>query len=378
MNTSSVSVVQGDFSRNLRNVSVLRNGAVVTARVISQNGDGSYSVSLAGQKITVRSEANLVLGETFSARVSVKGDVVRLSLLSEKTEIEGSFVQKMAADEKVISPKLAEFLSSLGFEPNAESLKIFQFMQQVGMKINLPAAKKALQFSKKSGEPNEEKAQISLLLEEKGIKSSDERVNAILGRNPNGNDSEQRRKNQNQEGNFLCEDEFFKSKLESDVKSYFSSVDSAAFSRKNGILSAFNTVLSSSKSELPLRHWLIFPFEWDFKNSFGTIRLLFDSDLKNLEKLVINVKTSEKSEKSKESESEKIEKTRIFALDFKNNSPVSVKFASDFEASESGVSEETILSSLFANSVRVEKADFDSLCGFCAGDEEFSFVSGVI
>ena len=176
MSVNSIRVIQGQLSQNTANVAVLRAGSVVQARVLSHDSNDFYTISLAGQKINVKSETHLQIGSVISAKVVLKGESFLLSLINENAD-SGEILQKFSV-QKELSPQLSLFLSSLGFEPNAESFKILQFMQQVGMKINVPQAKKSL----KNAENNEEKAQLSLLLEEKGIRSSDERVNAIIGK----------------------------------------------------------------------------------------------------------------------------------------------------------------------------------------------------
>ena len=53
MALQNVSVIQGNLSHNLRNVSVLRSGTVVTGRVLASNSNGTYTLSLAGQIVEV-------------------------------------------------------------------------------------------------------------------------------------------------------------------------------------------------------------------------------------------------------------------------------------------------------------------------------------
>ena len=354
---NKVSVIQGQISQNRANFSILRSGTVVTGRVLAKNGDGSYSVSLAGQKINVKSETPLQIGSVFSARVNLKGESVELSLVKENVSSE--ILQKFGGASE-ISPQVANILSSLGFEPNTESFKILQFMQQIGMKFDVESAKKALKQAKDS-ENKEEKAQVSLLLEEKGIKANDERVQAIIGRkhqNENGKRKEESRKRETESGKwkaqvFSCEA----------VKAYFARVDEAASSHEVGALSAFNTVLSSCKKDVPLRHWIVLPFEWNFRFYSGNMRLLFDSELKNLEKLVIELNNPVKN--------------HIFVLNYKNAEVSSVKFASDSEITDSKKSHLCeVLSSMFNKKVSVELDDFASLKGFCAGYEKFSMLDG--
>ena len=361
---NKVSVIQGQISQNNANIAVLRNGSVVTARVLSKNGDGSYSVSLAGQKINVKSDIPLKTGSVFSAKVSVLGESVKLSLLKENAG-SSKILQKFSSEAE-LSPKISEFLQSLGFEANIESLKIFQFMQQIGMKIDVQSAKKALSKSKEKSDKSEENSQLELLLEKKCIKSDSAQVGAVLSHNQENsgkNNKNQYEQNQNEnqaneqnpgENKSLPKNQKIDSEL---IKSYFDSVDEAALSRKNGLLSAFNSILSSSAEEKPLRHWIVLPFEWDFKNYSGNIKLLFDSDLKKLQKTIIELKNNSEN--------------KIFVINYRCGEVDSVKFSS-----ESGG--ESLLKSMLGEKVKVESCEPGILSGFCPTDEEISFVNGRI
>ena len=202
---NAVRVIQGQVSQNVRASAVLRNGSLVTARVVSQNGNGSYTVSLAGQMIEVRSKVPLQKGQVFQAKVAMSGNQLFLSLVSEAKNA-GELVQKLPVQNQNLSPQLQNFLSSLGFEPNLDSFKIVQFMQQLGMKFDVESAKKALNQSKKDGTVRQEKAQISLLLEEKGIAASDERVSAIVGNGKRKNENGKRKK-ENENGKWETEND---------------------------------------------------------------------------------------------------------------------------------------------------------------------------
>ena len=410
---NAVRVIQGQVSQNVRASAVVRNGSVVTARVVSQNGNGSYTVSLAGQMIEVRSKVPLQKGQVFQAKVAMSGNQLFLSLVSEAKNA-GELVQKLPVQSQNLSPQISEFLSSLGFEPNLDSFKIFQFMQQLGMKIDVPLAKKALLASKKDGS-GDEKAQVALLLEEKGIAASDERVSAVLGNGKRENENGKRQKREEREEKLgvrseelgvadelavISSDQRETRNLSTSsvsspsfVRDFFDSVDSAALSHKVGILSAFNTVLSARGKNPPLNHWLLLPFEWNFQNYAGNIRLLFDSELKNIQKAVIDMKNSanqhkfllgfEKNQLSAVKFATSISETRL-NKDYRgkpdNDSRVKPDNDSRGKSDNDKINLEGLLSHLllsnFNREISVEQLDFDSLCGFCADDEVFSQVQG--
>jgi len=356
MKSSAISVIQGQLSQKNANVAVLRNGTIVTARILSKNSDGTFTLSLAGQKINVKSEALLKIGSTISAKVSLAGNEVQLSLIKENPESTEIF-QKFSTQTE-ITPQIANLLTSLGFEPNTESLKILQFMQQLGIKINAEEAKKTLAKSKSNGKTDLEKAELSLLLEEKGMKIPDKRINALLGHSDGQNHhSEQNPSHSEQSG------ESREIYLTS-VKSYFNAVDKASLKKSIGPLSAFNTILSKNKENSPLRHWLLLPFEWEAQKSYGNIKLLFDSELKKLQKLIIDLKNAEKN--------------NIFVLYYKNQEVDSLSFTTSEKLSDSKKSDLCEkLSKMFGQNFPVRAADFEELKGFCPGDEEIKILNGM-
>ncbi|MCR4823053.1 MAG: hypothetical protein K5873_09310 [Treponema sp.] len=363
MAISSIRILQSNLSQNFTG-SVLKSGTIVNGRVLSKNSNGSYIVSLAGQKITVQSQTNLIPGSLFSAKVNISNGQLQLSLIKENPA-DQALLQKFGSNGN-LSPQLSEFLTSLGLEGNRESLRILQFMQQVGMKIDIPAARKALNQSRKNGKSDMERAELSLLLEEKGLPSDDEALSEIQGRNPGDNPrhkkNQDRQNQQNQKQNQNAGEGENPEKITSkDIKKYFEEVDSAA-SRKEGILAAFNTIKSSAGKRAPLKHWILLPFEWNFNNYWGNIRLLFDSDLKNLEKAIIDLKNEEKSS--------------IFVLDYKNGSLSSVNFSSSQEFSSAVKRALTEKLSSMLN-LPASYQSFDRLQGFCEGGEEVSFVRGM-
>jgi len=363
MKSSAISVIQGPLSQKNANVAVLRNGTIVTARILSKNSDGTFTLSLAGQKINVKSEALLKIGSTISAKVSLAGKEVQLSLIKENPESNEIF-QKFSAQTE-ISPQIANLLTSLGFEPNIESLKILQFMQQLGIKINAEEAKKTLAKSKSNGKTDQEKAEFSLLLEEKGMEMPDKRINALLGHSERQNHhSEQNSSHSEQSHHHSGQSEGFRENCLKSVKSYFSAVDKASLKNSPGPLSAFNTILSKNKENSPLRHWLLLPFEWEAQKSYGNIKLLFDSELKKLQKVIIDLKNAEKN--------------NIFVLYYKNQEVDSLSFATSEklpDSKKSALCER--LSKMFGQNFPVRATDFEELKGFCPGDEEIKILNGM-
>lgn len=355
-----VSVIQGSIFQKHIDYAILRNGSLVTGRVLAKNPDGSYSVSLAGKKINVKSEHPLSPGKVFSAKVLLKGDSVTLALVKEGSE-NPALLQKIGVGAE-LPPHVANLLLALGLNANEETFNLLLFMHQIGMQIDAQAARKVLQKTKDS-ENQEENSQLALLLKEKGIRVDEEKVRAVFAHNFGKQENHGQGNtgyNQHEGRQYGVTEQKMNA---SHVKNFFSQVDDASLSRSQGLLSAFNTVLSSGKNQPPLQHWMVFPFEWDFRQSTGNIKMLFDSDLRNLKKVVVNVKNA-----STES---------IFVINYKNNSPDSLKFSTNnFSDKNKKDFLCGLLSSMFHSKITVDFVDYGSLQGFCSGDECFFSVDG--
>jgi len=360
MAVSQISILNGKFSHLPSDKAILRDGSSVQARVIAEKSPGSYQLSIAGKIIDVRSQTKLLPGSLISARVKINGKQIELALIKDNDSSVNTVLQKFNANGKELQPQLRNFLISLGFEPEAESFKILQFMQQIGMKINVSAAKKALLKAKYKGQVDEEKAQIVLLMEEKGLNPDEKAISSILGKD--------RQKGQNNENKNENPAELYSpgeriGKIKKSVKNYFDSLKIAAENQDTGPLSAFNSIISSDKKNIPVRHWLIFPFEWNFSDYQGQIKLLFDSSINHIEKIIINLKNADKES--------------LFVLYFTGSSLSQVKFAST-RAEDTGNFSllEKMLQSVLKKNIKVSSAKFDELKGFCSSDEEMSTVSG--
>ena len=367
--------------RNLK----FQNENVVSGRVISANPDGSFVVSLARQKISVRSDVNLVQNQIFSAHASVKNGTVYLSLINDSSISSSSiknlsktdFVSKITSE--IFAGKLngsaSAFLLSLGIEPSHEAFRLVQLMQQMGIKIDADAAKKALKTSKKfSDDEKDEAAQISFLLGKKGLKSGDKTVKAVFDGFSGEKQGQNQSKNPNDKKKLDLKSEksdFDKFSMKNILKSYLDSVDSACASNKIGALTAFNSFRSKkSDGNFENSHWILLPFEWKSKNCFGDIRVFLDDNLRNLQKIVINCKKN-------------VQKL-VFSLYFKNKKVESLKFGFDFSASSkrkleySALLSETLKKCGCASELKsVEFAEFDEIKDFGCGDEIVVSVRGL-
>lgn len=368
MNTSSVYIHSLSALSNSGRVPELREGDFVSVRVLAAAGNfsgkagGTYTLSFAGQRFAASSDLNLSPGTVFKAQILLKDGKLNLvpqniaSLektgFSVKTIIPSLQTVNAAGQEAfqaALGTELASFFTSLGLVPDFVTLKIFQQLQQLGAKIDTKLMAKvraaALRFTGKEFEA----AEAALLLEEKGIESTDEAIKSLLdclehekpdehdahnehnahdgGQKSDGdlNNSENSdfqngkhssgqltggRKSDsgsNNTGNGAADDKKSdSSSLESENKNYIDAVsafkkqileldcNSALSSeyRPGGILTLFNHLKNTEDNS---NHWVIIPFSFSSENAAdeiihgkGTIKLFLDTALKTLKKAVIS------------------------------------------------------------------------------------------
>lgn len=365
----------------------LQAGSVVSARVLSAAGAGQYVISVAGQKVAVRSETPLQTGAVFSAKIGVRGEQVILSLVGAQGEAKPLVTQFTAgAVQNGMDAPLAHLLASLGLPATAESFGLLQFAQAMGVKIDARQLRKALAAAQKSG-GGEEAAQTALLLDEKGLDASVDALTAILGGMSDGNGGREQRHqrekenadatdsadaadaDQNEKTSVVSPSSVLSSLVEpptlSDVKAYFDSVDSAATSNDVGALTLFNSFRGGAGAQ-DMARWVVLPFTWadDF---CGTIRLLPDSDPKKTRQIIINAKNPRTS--------------YDFVVYCNEGKVVSVRFSFepelDAEQAQTVAAElKTLLLPSFGSLKTVSYGA--ALHGFCAQDTAIGTVGGVV
>ena len=356
------------------------NENIVAGRVISENSEGTFDVSVAGQKINVRSNVHLAENQIFSARAAVKNGTVYLSLINDsslKNASKTDFVSKFTSESSggKLNNSASVFLQSLGIEPIPEAFHLFQLMQTMRIKIDVNSVQQTLNTAKKfSDDEKDEAAQISFLLENKGLKSSEKTVKAVVQGFSSEKQGQRQGDNSNNRKNFDLqskESDFDGNSARNLFKNYLDSVDSACASNKIGALTAFNSFKSKNASgNCENSHWIILPFEWKSQNCVGDIRVFLDDNLRNLQKIVINCKKN-------------VQKL-VFSLYFKNKKVESLKFSFDFPVS---LKRKTEYSDLLFEMLKksgcgsglksVEFAEFDEIKDFCSGDEIVATVRGL-
>lgn len=276
----------------------LHDGSVVQGRVLASHGAGAYTVSIAGQQVSVRSQVSLTPGNAFSAQIQVRDNVITLVLQQPALQ----------SQEALEMPSMQTLLTTLGLPVTAESARLLLFAQELGIKIKPEQLKKALLLAKRFTDGSSAAA-ISVLLDDKGLSDGADAVSAVLAGGGDCGGKQQREqhgkphcKNKKQnpaigapeqsEESAACSAQTascIESSPRAFVDSYLHSADSAACAYRAGALTAFNQLARLRKTEDAQLHWLLLPFEWNFRDYSGVIRLLWDASQEKICKISVTV-----------------------------------------------------------------------------------------
>jgi hypothetical protein len=346
----------------------LREGSFVSGRILDRTGDQSYRISLAGHCISVFSEKLLMPGSVFTATVRLDGNRVLL-VLPDQVQNEHAATVLPVLPESVQSRNpdnhLVQLLSTLGLPVAQESVRMIQFVQELGIKISVPDIRLALAVAREFPASEEEAAQYALLLSVKGLPVTADAVRSVM----------HQKHRQGFSSSGTAEQSALPAKSDtSSIYDYFSSVDTAARENEPGLLTFFNmtgTGGESAASSDDGAHWIILPFAWDTVNADGVIRVLCVPSAGKIKKIVVNCHVHMKN--------------YVFVVYFKTGAVDKVIYAADsFSAAVSGtdwneqirwVFQDTVTS---GQGITVECVPYEKLAGFCAGDVSVSVVRGTV
>lgn len=335
MNLNQISSKIQISSQNQNNQPSIKNGSQIVLKVVSKISTDLYVVNVAGKNISVKSEFPLTTGQSLFSKVEIKNGNVVFRIIKKNSKINKLNILSMKD-----SSSLALFCEKNGIPATAESLKLLQFVLDMGIKFNSNRINKKLkEFSSfKNEKEKTEKSKISFLLEEKGILPINDFVEKISADNQNfRNKNSKEEQNQQKQIKIITKDE---------IKDYFNEVFSSSKNNKSGLLTLFNSLLPADK-EL---NWIILPFEWNYKNFAGQIRILFDNK-KNIQKIVIDCSNSLKK--------------MIFVLYYIQNGKCKIDFGVNFEI-EKGIYESLkneLINFLKSKEIYVPDENF-SLCDY--------------
>ena len=354
----------------------LQTGSVVTVRVLRQTGAGQYVVSVAGQQVSVRSQVSLQAGAVFSATVSVRGGQVFFSLVGAPGEPK-PFVSQFSAFplQSGCESPLTSLLASLGLPATAESFRLLQFAESMGMKIDTRQLRRAVAAAKTAG-GGEERTQVALALDEKGAGAEAVRLfgddrGSDSRRQDSGSQEHESQDEDSADGRSDSVGEAGHSAEREQpaddralLASYLASVDDAAVRNRAGALTVFNTLRGGTAASDAAR-WVILPFEWTLGYR-GDIRLLTDGG-QNLREIVVNAKKAD---------------TRWHFVVYCSRGKVSsVHFscAPELAAAKAAACSARLESLLRPSCASLKSVDYVAgLNGFCTQDKEIGMVGGEI
>ena len=278
----------------------LKNGDSVFVRVLSQNANGSYTVSLLGNRVNVESQRPLMQGESFHAKLTFSKDgQIFLSPEAPLTESEatkagaGVSAPGLLPDGRPDST-LASILLSQGLVPDAASVRLLQFFQQTGMRIDTNLLQRARLIALRFPGKEKKASEIAALLLSKGITPTDEAIKELLSLldSESGTFSQNESQQNNQQNN-QSENQNEKKKEEDSSQNKLSLFVKKLFPKgiqggSEGLLTMLNQIKGSSS------HWFFLPYTCNNGGveSSGIIRLLLNMDTKVTEKVEINYKNS--------------------------------------------------------------------------------------
>lgn len=347
--SSNVRIVSENLSQLAKSQFSLHSGSLVNGRVLKAKENNTYVLSLGGKKIEVRSNLLLKEGMNFKARLEVNGSTLFIKL---DTPLKGDVSKSVSLSKFNPNDKiLSSILQDLSLPLIPESFKLIQFALSMGIKLDSQKLKKALLSGDDGQKKSLEKSQTSLLLEEKGFGISFKVVEGVAqgfyNREKKDFQTEQDKKHSEQPDK---KQQVEKIKTE-DVKDYFEQVEQASQNNRLGSLTLFNSVVAKKGFG---QHWLVLPFEWEYKNFTGVIRVLLSDGGKSFKKIVLNCENSVK--------------TCTFVLYFIGNKVTSIKaaFGGGFNLTNLNFLQSKI-DELF-NGVNFEFAEFEELEGFATDD----------
>lgn len=255
--------------------SKMQNGDIVRVKVLDFDKKSFYSAEIAGEKLFVKSQQPLSVGDTFSARLKLSENGEILLIPIPDSEVLDSNADKNAhlLREGLIPDKISETLlqyfkqSSLFFDKKI--LENLRFTSRAFAEKECLAAE-AGAILLQSGLPSDESA----------VKSLFDEILAFLFAAASFSRVAEKTGEQNKKENFQ-----FKEKLSS-LNPLFRLYTRVPI-EKQSILTLVNQLSRQNK------HWVFFPFEWN-ENFFakGMIRALLNLQASVVEKILVYCKTS--------------------------------------------------------------------------------------
>lgn len=256
-----------DFYNLDKSSVVISDGQKIKVAVLKNNGDGTSLVSFGGGKFNVRCLSSFEPGQVFEANVVESNGKILLQPEEGKT-FAFSFIK---------------FMEQNGLVPDEITSKVFEFMEQSGVRIDKKILQRCRAISLNFPEKEKAAAEIACMLIEKGIEPTEENVRKILlyldfvYANTSENNLIYENDNENK-----------KNESKEEAKNFLEELYSILPCKKSGILAFINHYKTLNVA----KHWLVLPYEWQLNNKSanGFIKLLLNTDIKSIEKIQISCK----------------------------------------------------------------------------------------
>lgn len=311
---------------------VLREGSSVFIRILSKNDTSSYTASLNGKRILVKSELPLQVGQGYKATVGQTTNIGERSQLLLK--LEGQKITDFTvvaqtkvgflSDGMIENPQLAAWFRKNGMAPDNLSFELFNEMKKLGMKFQPFVLRKARNLGKSFNTHQKQAAIAALIMEHKGLRPSRQSVKKLLNDVFSNSEDEDLdefydvlNKKLDGNGSFSWEHQkskhdlsFAKAKSEQGLgeievgnvfKSFFAAFLENGVEKKCGnpsVLALFNHTGFSLDKPVSGGTWIRIPFNFDytaakkqhsskiFKSGDGALVFYFDSARKKIEEIV--------------------------------------------------------------------------------------------
>lgn len=264
----------------------LRDGGFVFVKIVQDKGGGNYILSLGNNKFQGSSPFKLQVGSVLRVKVEISGEQIKFIPEEFSKTAESQLVKfnSEAMAQFQLPEQVSQALSNLGLPPDAISMKLIAFLQQMGIKFDTQLLSKCRRVASKFPGRESEAAEVALFLAEKGVEIDEEKVAALLNMFLCNFPSSPQENDFNQKGESLKE--------EKELENFFNKLyDTNLSSLPNsyGLLTLLNHLSSKNK------HWIVLPFQCVFQTenkslpifSSGNIRVLFDVSKKNIEKILL-------------------------------------------------------------------------------------------
>lgn len=244
----------------------LREGSIVSVRVLKDLGGGRYTVFFGGTRCNVSSRTPLKAGDIFQASVALdKNGTVIL-----KAQNEGAESVRQAENSFIT------LLKNLSLAPDGVNLKLLGFIQQTGLRLDRSLIARARMIASRFPGKEKAAAEAALMLLEKGIDPDEVLVEGLISAGEREGSHEGSQKGSSPEKN-------------EGEGTFLSRLYASSLPRKGGLLTLVNHMKNAGD-----KHWVILPFEWETGKGTakGKIRILTDIRRRETEKIVISCKFS--------------------------------------------------------------------------------------